>query len=154
MLLLSSECPRSPDRRENSLLTKILGVIQRTTYSIRCTAGISPNLRERQTENSSIREESIIRNFDWMCFDRGENLEGRHSDCWYWRIGKLDASDIHSRRLNAKEILKKPTRRRICISCGRWYGIIIRKGLRSPRIHPEAAMDRKEGELQRRISQW
>ena len=40
-----------------------------------------PSLRERQSENSSIRKESIARNLPWMCFDRGENLEGRHSDC-------------------------------------------------------------------------
>ena len=46
-----------------------------------CTGGISPKLRERQIENSSIRKESITRNLFWISFDRGRNLERRHSDC-------------------------------------------------------------------------
>ena len=60
-----------------------LGIIHRTNYSIRCTGGISPNLRERQSENSSIRNESITMNLSRLCVDRGENLERRHSDCSY-----------------------------------------------------------------------
>ena len=35
----------------------------------------------RDSENSSIRNESITRNFSRLCFDRGVNLERRHSDC-------------------------------------------------------------------------
>ena len=37
--------------------------------------------RERQTENSSTRKEGITRNLPRICFDRGVNLEMRHSDC-------------------------------------------------------------------------
>ena len=37
--------------------------------------------------------------------DRGENLERRHSDCGFGRFGKLDASKIYPRRINAKEVL-------------------------------------------------
>ena len=59
MLLLSAKCPRPPGRRENS--------VSRTNHSIRCTGGISPNLRERQSENSSIRKESITRNLPRIC---------------------------------------------------------------------------------------
>ena len=69
------------DTRENSVCTKIWGIIERTNYSIRCTSGISPKLRERHSENPSIRKESITRYFYWICFHRGVNLEGRQSDC-------------------------------------------------------------------------
>ena len=62
---------------------------QRTNNSIRCTGRISPKLRERQSKNPSIPNENIARNFHWICFDRGENLEGRQTDCWYWRSGKV-----------------------------------------------------------------
>ena len=46
-------------------------------------------LRERQSTNSTIWKKIITRNYYWLCLDRGDNLEGRHSDCWYWRIGKV-----------------------------------------------------------------
>ena len=81
------------------------GESKKTNYSIWCTAGISPKLRERQSENSSIRKENITRKLSRLCFDRGVNLERRHSDCWYWRIRKVGASEIYPWRLNAKEVL-------------------------------------------------
>ena len=33
-----------------------------------------PNSERRQSDNSSIRKESITRNLSRLCFDRGENL--------------------------------------------------------------------------------
>ena len=33
------------------------------------------------------------------------NLERRYSDCGFQRFGKLDASEIEPRRINAKEVL-------------------------------------------------
>ena len=44
-------------------------------------------------------------------------------------LEKLDASEIHPRRLNAEEVLITTKRRRICISCGRWFSKIIREKL-------------------------
>ena len=41
-------------------------------------------------------------------------------------LEKLDASEKYHRRLNAKEVLITPKRRRMCISCGRWFSNIIR----------------------------
>ena len=35
----------------------------------------------------------------------GVNLERKHYDRRHWRIGQVDASDLHARRLNAKEVL-------------------------------------------------
>ena len=56
--------------------------LQRTICSIWCTGGIPPKFpRERSSEKSSIRKESVRRNLSRICFDRGEKLEGRHSDC-------------------------------------------------------------------------
>ena len=80
--------------------TKIWGIIQRTNYSIRCTSGISPKLQERQSENPSIRKESITRNFHGFALIAG-----------IWRsadieeLEKLDASEIYPRTLNAKEVM-------------------------------------------------
>ena len=41
---------------------------------------ISQTPRDK-SKNPSIRKESITRNFHRLCFDRGVNLEGRHTDC-------------------------------------------------------------------------
>ena len=50
---------------------------------------------------------SITRNLSRICFDRGRNLERRHSDCPdNPRIRNVEnASEIYPRRLNAKEVL-------------------------------------------------
>ena len=40
-----------------------------------------PNSEIRQSENPSIRKEGITRILFWICFDRGENLDWRHSGC-------------------------------------------------------------------------
>ena len=40
-----------------------------------------PNSEKRQSENPSIRKEGITRILFRICFDRGENLEWRHSGC-------------------------------------------------------------------------
>ena len=56
-----------------------------------------------QTGNLKMNED--LGNLSRTCFVRGRNLGRRYSDCQNWRIGKLDASDIYPRRLNAKEVL-------------------------------------------------
>ena len=134
--------------------TKFWGIISRTNYFIWCTGGIiSQTLREKQSENSSIREESITKNFCRMCFDRGCNLERRHSsDCWYWRIGKVWCIGNISQKTECKRCPDNPKRRIICISCGRWFSKIISERRQIPRTHTKTGIHRKETESQRRIS--
>ena len=107
------------------------------SYSTWCTGGISPKLRQKQSENSSNRKEIITGNLFTTCFDRGDIEE----------LENLDASDIHPRRLTAKEVLITK-KKRICISCGRWFSKIIRDRLRIPRIHSETGIHRKQRESQ------
>ena len=57
-----------------------------------------------------------------------------------------------SQKTECKRSLNNPQRRRICVSCGRWYGDVIRKRLRIPRTHSETGEHRKERKPQRRIS--
>ena len=94
-----------PGRRENSVETKIWRIIQRTNYSIRRNGGISPNLRERQSENPSIRKESVTRNIYWICFDREAIWKGDILIADIEKLKKLDASEMYPIRLNAKEVL-------------------------------------------------
>ena len=102
---------------------------------------------ERRSESSSIRIEGITRIFFyWICFDRGENLERRYSDRWYWRIGKIGCIRNFSQMIECKRSPENTNRRRICISCGRWYGKIIRKGLRVPRT-PLPRREQTGGEI-------
>ena len=56
-----------------------------------------------QMRNLSMNED--LGNPSRTCFVRGVNLGWRCSDCWDWRIEKLDASEMYPRRLNAKEVL-------------------------------------------------
>ena len=110
-LLRSSKCPRSPGRRENSVWTKIWRIIQRTNYSIRRTSGVSPKLRERQSENPSIRKESLTRNFYWLCFYRGRFLR---------RIGKVGRIRNIAQTTECKRSPDIPEKRWIHHSC-RWF---------------------------------
>ena len=77
------------------------------------------------------------------------NLE-RIADLEEWE--KLDASEIHPRRINAKEVLISQKKNWIHIPSSRWYSKIFRKRLRIPRTHSEGGIHRKERECQRRIS--
>ena len=98
-----------PGRRENFTWTKIWRIIQRTNFSIRCTS-VSLDLRERQSENSSIRKESITRNLSRIYFDRGRGIwKGSILDADIKEYRKLDASEIYPRRPNAKEVLLTQT---------------------------------------------
>ena len=58
-------------------------------------------------------------------------------------LEKLDAPEI-----SKFECKRSPDntqkKRRICISCGRWFSKIIRRRLRIPRTHSETGIDRKE----------
>ena len=88
----------------NLRMNEDLGIIQRTNHSIRRTSGITPKLRERQSENPSIRKESITRNFHWICCDRGVNLEAeKYQIADIEELEKLDASETYPRRPNAQE---------------------------------------------------
>ena len=58
-------------------------------------------------------------------------------------LEKMDASEIDPRRINAKEV-STPQGRRIHIPSCRWYSIIARKRLRTPRTHSKAATKREE----------
>ena len=75
--------------------------------------------------------------------------KGDFSDSRFGRIRKLNASEIHPRRLNAKEVLLTPKRWWIHFPSNRWYSKIVRKRLRIPRIHSQAGTDRMEWR-----SQW
>ena len=65
---------------------------------------------------------------------------------------KLGASEILSQKTECKRSPNNPQRRRMSISCGRWFSNIIRKRLRIPRTPSETGTHRKERESQRRIS--
>ena len=146
MLLLSAECPRPLGRRENSDWKKVWRIIRRTNYSIRCTCRIPLKLRETKREfiNSDRRYYQDIFLLD-MLWSR-ENLERRYSDRWYWRIGKIGCIRNFSQMIECKRSPENTNRRRICISCGRWYGKIIRKGLRVPRT-PLPRREQTGGEI-------
>ena len=60
MVLISAKCPRSPGRRENSVWTKIWGIIYRMNYSILFTGGIPPKLREREVLITPKEEECVF----------------------------------------------------------------------------------------------
>ena len=80
------------------------------------------------------------------CFVRGRNWGRRSSDCWDWRNETMDASEIFTWRLNAKEVLITPQDGQFVFPYGRWFSKIIRKRLRIPRTHSETEIHRKERE--------
>ena len=65
--------------------------------------------------------------FERICFDRGENSERKHSDCWYWRIGKVACIRSIYQKTECKRSPDNPQRR----SFLKGYALIagrIRKG--------------------------
>ena len=66
---------------------------------------VSSDFNARSIKTSSIWQGSVTCYLSWVWAGRGENLERRHSDCGFGRIGKLNASEIYPRRINAKEVL-------------------------------------------------
>ena len=61
-------------------------------------------------------------------------------------LEKLDASEIYPRRLNAKEVLISQKNGEFILPVADGSAKILREKLRIPRIHSEAAVDRKERE--------
>ena len=110
-----------------------------------------PNLRERQSENSSIRKEGITRNLSRKCLDRGGIWKG---DILIADIEQLGVGRIRNicQKTECKRSPDIPERLRICIFFCRWFSKIIRMGLRIARTHSETGIHRKERESQRGIS--
>ena len=71
------------------------------------------------------------------------HLEMRHSGCWYWRIRKVGCIRNLSQKTECNRSPDHPQRRRLSISCGRWFSNIIRERLRIPRTHSETGTNRK-----------
>ena len=97
------------------------------------------DINKRSFNTSSIWQESFIRNISWVRIDRGENLERRHSDYWYRRIGEYG----RIRDLSSKNQCKRSTDH---INGGKNS---VRMRLRIPRTHSKAETYRRE-----RRSQW
>ena len=67
---------------------------------------ISPYFCQRLVATASVRQESLTRNIPRICIVRGENLERRHFGRRHFEeLERMDASEIHAWRLNAKEEL-------------------------------------------------
>ena len=65
----------------------------------------NPNFCERLVETTSVWSQSLVRYISRLCIVRGVNLERRHCGRRHWRMEEMDASEIHARSLNAKEVL-------------------------------------------------
>ena len=67
---------------------------------------VAPYNCERPVKNPSIWKESLTWIVSWIRSVRGENLEGWHDGCRpFEELETMDASEIYSKRLNAKEVI-------------------------------------------------
>ena len=60
---------------------------------------------KRHVATASVRSKSLARLFPRICVARGRNLERRHLGRTHWGLEQMDASEIHAKRLNAKDVL-------------------------------------------------
>ena len=102
----------------------------------------------RFSKTSSIWQESLTRDLSWIWADRGVILERSYSDFGFGRFGKLDASEIYLRRINAKEVLITQKGSEFIFTSSRWYSKIVRKRLRIPRTHSKTETNRRERSFQ------
>ena len=152
MHLLSAKCPRSPGRREHTLWKAIRRPLKGPILPFGAMDECYPISVRDQARLHQFGKEVLPRNFVGCALIVRRNLERRHSDCWYWRIGKVGCIGNISQKTECKRSPDNPKRRRICISCGRWFSKIISERRRIPRIHTETGTHRKDREPQRRIS--
>ena len=104
MLLLSAKHSRSLFWWEGTMWKEVRETIERTSDTVCSSGRISPYLCEGHIESTSIWSKSLARYVPRLCIVCGWNLERRHYDRRHWGIGE-DGSEIHARRLNAKEVL-------------------------------------------------
>ena len=90
ILLLSAKWSRPPGGWENSLWNTIRRTIFRLSGSFFFWAMVEyhPISTRDQSRLHQFSTESFTNDISWVCIDRGENLERRHSDCGHSRIGK------------------------------------------------------------------
>ena len=102
---------------------------------------------------STILARKFTKYISWVCIDRGRNLGRRHSDRGYCRIGKLDASDIYPRVVNAKEVFMSQKGEEFIFPVADGTAKLQRrKGPRNLRNHSKAGTNRKEWNSQWRAS--
>ena len=152
MLLLSAKCPRPPGRREKLRMKDALenhskGPIVPFGAMVEYHP-ISPRDFSRIHQFGNKVLPGIFLGYEPIAGD----LKRRCSDCRFRRIGKVGRIRHLSQKTECKRSPDNLQRRRICISCGRWFNNIITKRLRIPRTHSETGTHRKERESQRRIS--
>ena len=127
---------------ENSVCTTIWWTFERSNLSIWCTGGILPEYRKTKLELINSERKYYRESFKDMLSSREGTWNGDIlvTDI---RSRKLDASEIHPRRLNTK-VLKTHKDGGFGITCGRWFSIITRKRARIPRTHSETGTHRKD----------
>ena len=75
-----------------------------------------PSYCKGPVKNPSILKERLT----WIVPRSGENLEGWRTGCRPWGVETMDASEIYSIRLDAKEVIFPKEKRRIYFSNRRW----------------------------------
>ena len=91
MLLLSAKCPRLPGRRENTLRKAIRRIIQKTIIPFGALMEFLPSSARDQSRILQLGKKVL----PWI-------FPGY---AWIAELEILEASEIYSRRLNAKEVL-------------------------------------------------
>ena len=77
-----------------------------TSNSVCFNDRISPHFCQRPVKTPPVRQESLTMNIPRSCVTRGGNLERRHfGPPDIEESEKMDASEIHAKRLNAKKVL-------------------------------------------------
>ena len=103
--MLSAERTRSHVWWEDTLREAIRRTMWRTNNSNLCNGRISPYFCQRPVATASVRQESLIRYIPRLCIVRGWYLKGDILVADIEQLEKMDGSEIHAKRLNAKEVL-------------------------------------------------
>ena len=105
MLLLSAKCPRPPGRRENSVWEKIWRIFQRTNYSISALVEYLPNSERDKARIYQFGKKVLPGIFPGFALIAAGIWKGDILIVDIEELEMLDASEIHPRRLDAKEVL-------------------------------------------------
>ena len=112
--------------------------IQRASHSVWLHGRIS-YFCEGPVKNPPTVSESVTQNIPWKCIVAGGIWKGDILVADIEELDVLDASEIHARRLNAKEILT-PKRWTFHVPNRRWNSQIVWRRLWNPKIHLDTGL--------------
>ena len=144
MLLLSAKCPRSPGDWKTQYERRFGESFTGPIFPFGALVEYLPNSERDKARIHQFGKKVLPGIYPGYALFAGRIWKGDILIAEIEELEKFDASDIHPRRLNAKEVLITHKDGEFVFPVADGSSNIIRKRLRIPRTHSETGIHRKE----------